>query len=339
MNFTFEWITDWNIVLNQDFKNKWTYLFENSSNKPIFYHPEIALIWINYYKKIYNLQPLFCIATINNSTIFFPLVIIKERKAGFNLKKIVQLGYEHFDYLEPVFSTNFEINLLKLFWIQLFEVIKNKFNFDVIKLRGLKTSIDKEFKEEVICPYKKISEFKTIDNFLSQTGFNFKRDIKRKLKLLNSKTGFEIKIHTQADSEIIDQMLYFHSQKWQTSEVNQKFYKALIYNTFNNNKTLLFELKLDNISFAWLFGFVENNNFLMYLIATNPDYKDYSSGKILIYHVFEYCINNKFEICDFLRGDDDYKNMWTTDFNTIYSYFYANPNIYSKFKRQINKYL
>ena len=70
---TFKWITEWDEIWSDAFVSQWNEWLKVSENAHVFFHPTMVKVWINTYLPIRNLQPLFCIATYDDTTVFFSI--------------------------------------------------------------------------------------------------------------------------------------------------------------------------------------------------------------------------------------------------------------------------
>ena len=72
-------------------------------------------------------------------------------------------------------------------------------------------------------------------------------------------------------------------------------------------------LYLDGVPAAAQFWIIHNGSALIYKLAYDPRYKDYSVGSILSRHMFQDAIDkDRVGLIDFLTGDDAYKRDWMT---------------------------
>ena len=74
-SYNFEWITNWDTIYSQEFQDQWLEWYETAANSHIFFHPYLCMAWVESYRPLRNLKPLFCIAKYENSILFLPLVL------------------------------------------------------------------------------------------------------------------------------------------------------------------------------------------------------------------------------------------------------------------------
>ena len=103
--YDFEWITDWDTIYSQKFQEKWLKLHQKAFNSHVFFHPALCTAWIDTYRPIRNLQPLFCIAKQEHTTIFLPLVLWKKNWKNAFQKIVISVGYSDFDYHDALIVT------------------------------------------------------------------------------------------------------------------------------------------------------------------------------------------------------------------------------------------
>lgn len=67
----------------------------------------------------------------------------------------------------------------------------------------------------------------------------------------------------------------------------------------------------------------------------DPVFENLSPGKIHLFRLVEYAINNGFAIFDHLRGDENYKTGWTNKTQKLYRFFVENGRPISKVKNTL----
>ena len=75
----------------------------------VFFHPALCMAWLETYRPIRKLEPLFCIGDSNHNHFFLPLVLWRKNWKNAFQKVIVPVGYSDFDYHEPYCIGNSDI--------------------------------------------------------------------------------------------------------------------------------------------------------------------------------------------------------------------------------------
>jgi CelD/BcsL family acetyltransferase involved in cellulose biosynthesis len=97
------------------------------------------------------------------------------------------------------------------------------------------------------------------------------------------------------------------------------------YYNINDNKSLkknshLSVLKLNDEIIACHWGLVNEKNFYYLMPSFNIKFANYSPGKILIYNLLIWSIENDFKIFDFTIGSEDYKKEWSDNEMILHQY-------------------
>ena len=113
-----------------------------------------------------------------------------------------------------------------------------------------------------------------------------------------------------------------HIEKWKSqrnpSEFENKgvkeFYESIIKNTLD--KGLNFSVLWCNENIVSIhFGFLYKKWLFWYKPAYNKDFEKFSPGKIHLFFLTKYGIENKFKGIDLLQGDEKYKFSWANKVN------------------------
>ncbi|MDO8622839.1 MAG: GNAT family N-acetyltransferase [archaeon] len=102
----------------------------------------------------------------------------------------------------------------------------------------------------------------------------------------------------------------------------RKFHKTLAGDFLDDKNLYLSFLKVDQNIFAVEYSFVDKNSIYGYLGAINPEFHQYSPGRIRMNFVLKDAILKGIKKYDFLRGDEPYKEdvyraNWSNNFKLI----------------------
>ena len=235
--YTFDFITNWDSINSKEFQNKWLTWLEQANNSHVFFHPAMAKVWIDTYKDIRSIKPLFCIATDkNNNIVFFPLVIWeKDWKSAFE-KVIIPVGYSDYDYNSPlIIGKDIDFDL---FWNQLIDTIFKEFKneFDTLELTGVQEkyiSNNKNWTIDDICPIIELKNFTSYNSLLESLKSKERGDINRQTRRLKEFTDYEFKVYKKNELKdaikMLHKILYHHSLRWPNAYKAPNYH----YNLFN----------------------------------------------------------------------------------------------------------
>ena len=128
----------------------------------------------------------------------------------------------------------------------------------------------------------------------------------------------------------IDAILDEHTKKWPNSYKAPGFHDKLIKYGLSEGISHLSELRLNDKAISWHLGFIYKARFYWYLPVYKAEFSQYSPGKVHLYFCIEDAIKKNANIYDFLRGDEDYKSLWTKESIPIYELSWSSKGLISQ---------
>lgn len=337
MSWKFEWITNWETIYSEAFQQQWLNWYCQAENCHIFSHPVLGMAWIETYRKIWNISPLFCIAKIGAVTIFMPLILWKKNwKNGFQ-RVIVPLGHSDFDYHDPLISIE-NNNLLDSFFLALPEEIRNNKSFDKIEINGIRSAIHQNgwTQEPEYCPYCDLENFKDSNDYLSSLKTSLRGDLQRQTKRLKGKGELTLYSYSVNSIEralsVLPEFLEYHCKRWPNAWKAPGLHQRIIECGLPLGIVDFSELRIDNVPISWHLGFRDEKRFYYYMPAINPEFAVYSPGKVHLWYLIEQSMQEGIKIFDHLRGNENYKSGWTNKIQKLYSYTEKSPKIASRIR-------
>lgn len=340
----FKWITNWDEIWSDEFIKQWQKWLEKSENAHIFFHPAMVKAWVDTYLPIRDLKPIFCIASHEDTTIFFPLIIWKKNWKNAFLTTIAPVGYSDFDYHDPIVVGK-DIANLEIFWDRLINELSVMQNveFDSIVIDGIRKAnvgISKYWEEVEVCPYIYLSEFSTIDDFLLSLKRNLRQDTKRRIRRLEEDTEVRFEVFQPNELEIaletLPELLYHHSLRWPNAYKAPKFHENIIKELLPIGLLHFSRIIIHGKTISWRIGFIYKSRYYSYMPAFDEAYKKYSPGKVHLLYCIEDAINRELKVYDQLRGAELYKNEWTSTVDTVYTYSRVSNKWSTQVKSMIN---
>lgn len=102
------------------------------------------------------------------------------------------------------------------------------------------------------------------------------------------------------------------------SEENRLFFHRITKDMLKINKLIFSALKIDKEVAALHMGFIDKNVFYYYIPAYNQKFSQYSIGRLLLLELVKYAFEQGFSRFDFMLGEEDYKQEWTTKNQELY---------------------
>jgi hypothetical protein len=340
MVFSMDWeikiISDWNIIYSHDFQEKWQKIISDAYEPHVFFHPSLCMAWIDTYKPLRSLSPLFCLAKLGEINLFLPLVIWKQNWKNIFRKIIVPVGFSDFDYHDPLINIEMDQRYLIDFYNQLISKIKNISSFDEIIITGIR-DLKKLQLNVKDCNRSLFIDLRRIDSeedLLKNLKASLRGDIKRQKRRIEEIGTIQLhRFNTLEESHnILSEFLKMHSSRWPESYKANKFHHSLLIHGFGSKLINFSALKAGNQVLSYHLGFEFNQCFYYYMPIINPRYEKLSPGKIHLFELLMYAINNKIVIFDFLLGDENYKKNWANNSYTLHEIHFQNENWKSKLR-------
>ncbi len=77
-------------------------------------------------------------------------------------------------------------------------------------------------------------------------------------------------------------------------------------------RLLVFTMRANNRLISYRLGFARDGIFYDWNTSYDPELFDLSPGKVQLSHVLRWCVENGLSEFNFMRGDEDYKRVWST---------------------------
>lgn len=189
---------------------------------------------------------------------------------------------------------------------------------------------------------------KTISPCLSmETDFDsfFKKNMKRKKRYnLNRERKILIEEHNVKLRKIerleelkkgLEDLFRLHRVRAQQKGITSTFEGDKIYNFHREISKIFLELgwlrfyllESHHNAISAAYGFVFDRRFNLYQTGLDPEWRDYSPGKIMIFTILEDMFNEDIVEFDFLGGSDNYKTFWTKNYREMVTINIFNRNI------------
>lgn len=335
-------IENWDDIWAESFIDKWLKVMDESPDAHVFFHPAIVRAWIETYRPLRKLEPLFIIAnhTESEAEIIFPLVRWHQNWKNAFRKLIVPMGYSDFDYHDPICSSVLSNKDWGLFFEKLFPLLKE---YDRIEIDGLHSQyIPKSIQTDIIeaCPFISIKAYKHIDEYLEQINKNVRKVYLRRKRNLEIELTIEYCVYdSDRDLEevkkILPTMLKIHSERWPKAYKAPNFHLNLLQYGLKSQVVKLYIIKTSTNYFSFQLAFQYKNKLYLYMPTFNPEYMKYSPGIQSLCFCIKDAIENQLDEIDQLRGSEAYKKDWSTGSSDVSNVFIENRSSLSVLKSKM----
>ena len=323
-NWRFEVLTDWSDIWSDTNVSRWMTLMQQSSSVHVFFHPTIVKAWVETYLPLRRLSPIFLWMTDDTGNEgILPFVLWHRNWKHAFLRVIVSLGYSDFDYHDPIFLkplTN-KSNL----WQQIATFIKNNFRYDELIIDGITDSTINGtafiWEEDDICPYLTLKSINNEQELLTFLPTSLRGDLRRQMRRMNEQGKMTFKVYKQPDEvwPTFQDFMNEHSRRWPHAYKAPKFHQNLIERGMQDGLIHFSSLNIDSTPVAWHLGFTYQNTFYYYMPAVRLSFSQYSPGKVLLYHLVNWCMEHQMTTFDHLRGAENYKTGWSNGVQHVHT--------------------
>jgi hypothetical protein len=332
-------ITEWDEIYDPEFQSKWHYWADNAANSHVFFQPALCMAWIETYLPLRKLHPLFCLAESEAGTLFLPLVIWHRSWKNAFQKVIVSVGYSDFDYHEPYFIGNSDISQRGEVYKYVIDEIKKRFTFDTIEINGILTEVTGNgwSKEEQVSPFCDLAGFNSIEEYLQSLKTSLRGDIRRQLRRIAETSPLDlIEFNNLSGAlEVLPRFLELHKKRWPKAYKAPEFHANLLKHGLEAGIVHFSALKAGGETLSYHLGFKFAGIYYYYMPAIDPRFENLSPGKIHLFMLVDYAINNHFKVFDHLRGDENYKSGWADTLRPLYKFSLQSDRGISKCRNRL----
>jgi CelD/BcsL family acetyltransferase involved in cellulose biosynthesis len=320
---------------DKDLKNEWEKIENSSSKLHVFQTFEWNYYWYN--EVGINFKSDLNIAVVSlkeDPIIIFPLWIYLNK----SVKILSFIGERQHDYFTSPYANLIEKNnfdIIKI-WKNVYNMMPNH---DILYIYSIPEFLPNgtynsllHIEKYFIYNLSHCLELpQDVNWFLKSARKKLISDLQRQIRRLQELGNLEFLI--VKDKKLYKEYLpiLIHQKRLQFKStsvydsLNRLFVQNFYFNLPDNEKLKdLYHfsvLKLNNRVIACHWGIVYKKTFYYLLPSYDIAYAKYSPGKILIFNLIKWSIEQKNEIFDFTIGSEDYKKEWVNKTVKLYQYF------------------
>ena len=208
---------------------------------------------------------------------------------------------------------------------------------NILEFSNIKKNLDNlEMKPKIVnfskVYYINLLELNSEEKILKSLSYNQRRNIKKYQNRLN-KIKYEF-LEAKSYKPYFDNLISFIREKYKNSLFNDDLYCKILYNAldyFENSSmlnTFILKTKEDIMSINIVINY-EKRSF-WWLTGFNEKYSYYSPTRMSIYYMLKHYLSKNFVEFNFMKGESEYKTLWTNNFYKLYRYEFENPNLIKK---------
>tara|TARA_Y100001970_G_scaffold103268_1_gene129601 strand:- start:2006 stop:2959 length:954 start_codon:yes stop_codon:yes gene_type:complete len=295
-------------LASSDIFNIWESFLKKSTEKTPYDQMFWKNIWINHFSKDYKFEYIY------NEDFFVPLKINDSIASIIGDKDIVDYNNilsinQNLSKFEEILDQIFSLDI-KIF--QIFSISEKSSTYRLLSNEKLQKKYSIIFQKEDVSPYLKLPE--TWDEYISYLPKKKRHELRRKIRRLEENTEFDSGDYYTYNhkDEILENFFKLHrissqdKNKFMTSKM-ENFFIDLISQMLLSNSIIYSYLNIDGSTVACSLSFLDSNIRYLYNSGFDPSFNNFSSG--LLNHAFaiKRSIEKKYDIFDFMRGNERYK--------------------------------
>ena len=337
MIWQFEHLTTWEKVCSSGFQDVWRHWFTKPSVSHVFLHPTLAMAWIESYRAVHDILPRFIVARNANCTVFTPFVLWRRNWKNAWLRVLIPVGNSDFDYHDPLVVGNLTDGELSEYWEKLLEEVQSHYGrqYDRLDISGIRGRFgDAGWTTDDLCPWCDLAPFADIASFLAALGKALRNDLNRQQRRLSQHGAIVLHVYQKHDTvgmrKALGSLLLHHARRWPKAYKAPRFHERLMESAASADLLHFSELRVGGRAVSWHLGFQHNRRYYYYMPAYDPDFRDFSPGKIHLLFCVKDAIESGMTSFDHLRGEENYKNGWTQNVSDIYSFSHRQSSLGSR---------
>lgn len=334
-----ELLTRWEEIEDPAFVEQWQRIIDDSDNAHVFFHPVLVRVWLETYRPLRALQPLFVLASRGEQQVIFPLVLWRRNIKNAFLRTIVPAGHSDFDYHDPVFLLPPDEEQVQSFYVGLRAELDKTVKYDRVMLDGVHKQFVPAYCEVVHqepCLQWPLDSAEMTDGLVLPAKKKLAKDAMRRLRKLQEKGEVKRLCYGKSDIDkaqrsLLD-MLVHHSNRWPNAYKAAGFHRRLVESGITAGLVDFVEVSFDSKPIAWQIGFTYKRVVSHYMPAIDPDFARFSPGHVSLGFMLAQAKIRADSVVDHLRGAEAYKTAWGGTETLIYDAAFENPALSSRIR-------
>lgn len=324
-DWTLDLLTTWEAIDNPAFHAWWAELAERASNAHVFFHPVLVRVWLETYRPLRDIRPLFVRATHGEQQVLFPLVLWRRNWKNAWLREVVPAGYADYDYHDPLFLQPPLPDEVAAFYAALRAALDQSVNYDRLLLDGLHAPYLPHYTRVTrhdACLSWPLSGMKPVEGLILPEKKRLAQDILRRYRRLQELGEIRFRRFTPADIEpalaSLTVMLAQHAKRWPNAYKAPRFHAHLLDQGLRAGLVDFFEISLNGREIAWHICFTYHGCISRYMPAVDSEFMPFAPGHLSLAFALANAAADGIAVVDHLRGGEDYKSAWGGEETLVY---------------------
>ena len=329
--------TGWDEIEDPAFIEQWQRIMDGAENAHVFFHPVLVRVWLETYRPLRALQPLFVLASRGQQQVVFPLVLWRRNAKNAFLRTIVPAGHSDFDYHDPIFLLPPNEDQVQSFYVALKTELDKSVKYDSMMLDGMHNEFVPAYCKvvhEEPCLQWPLGSAELTEGLVLPAKKKLAKDALRRLRKLQELGEVTWLSYGKNDIDKAQQslaiMLRHHTNRWPNSYKADGFHSSLVQVGIEAGIINFTEVVFDDKPIAWQIGFNYKGVLSHYMPAIDPEFSNYSPGHVSLGHMLARGKDRGASIVDHLRGAEAYKSAWGGSETLIYDVIFENTALSSR---------
>lgn len=328
-SWKFEWRCGDHWLRDPEFLREWQDLVNANAAARIFQEPVFVRLWFETRGRDFRLSPaLLCVRRADGARAIFPFGIGPARLLNGFRRRAVGAGEPNFDYQDPAVVWSSTGEDWPSLWTALSVELRCQRRFELVGFVRLSASIappEAQPDPAIASPIIPLRRWPTAEAFLETRSGNLRVDVRRRARRLSERGREEVVVfgpgETEAARAELARLRAAYAREWAGapaaaefgSAALRRFYERMIEDLLPAGWLHFSALRLDGRSIAWVFGFLYRGIYHYYKPVFDPDFRDFSPGKLLCWRLIEMGFREGWREFDFGAGVEPYKLQWTDE--------------------------
>lgn len=316
-DWSVELLTTWEAIEDPGLVALWKDIAERANNAHVFFHPVLVRVWLDTYRPLRDLRPLFVHAWRGEQQVLFPLVLWRRNWKNAWLRVVVPAGHSDFDYHDPLFLLPPVPGDVATFYEALQNTLDEKVDYDRLLIDGLHEDYlppNARVTRSDACLSWPLSEVTPVDGLVLPAKKRLAQDTRRRYRRLKELSEVHFRRFTASDADNAQQslamMLQMHAKRWPNAYKAPGFHQRLVAQGLVAGLVDFSEVRLDRRPIAWRISFIFKGRYSDYMPAIDSDFLKYGPGHVSLGFALAEALSAGMTTVDHLRGGEDYKSAW-----------------------------
>lgn len=178
-----------------------------------------------------------------------------------------------------------------------------------------------EYKKNYFAPYS------CFEQYWDDRPSILKNTVRRKLKKI-SKENHHVVIKNNVTISDIEDYWRVYGNSWKIPEPTQCFINWLLQSKLDRSQIVLGFIYLEGVPIASQLWVIADNVASIFKLAQDKKYDALSPGTLLTYRMIQDAFQYNIKMIDFLLGDDDFKDLWMSEYRQFYNIELINNQLF-----------